>query len=183
MKAKLQTLFLVLFSILLYSCNPDDDNPAPEEPAATVNQFTIGNDNYLLNTGFRSASFPDSPGLFVTSVFLVGDGLTLDTVSSEIVGRGNVLGLEFYTSGNTGLQAGTYNLDSINDQALTVYAYIGLDYNAQTDSATVEDDVFQGTITVEELSNGDFRITGQGRADNANASFTVLYSGNILLVN
>jgi hypothetical protein len=90
---------------------------------------------------------------------------------------------EFYTAVNNGLQAGTYNLDSLNDQALTVYGYYGIDYDAQTGSALIEDDIFQGTITVEELANGDFKITGQGIADNANTSFTVNFNGDIPLVN
>lgn len=181
MKFKIQILCLALFSIFLYSCNPDDDNSAPEEHLAVNNQFTIGSTIYDLNAGYRSPSFPDSPGLFYTTVALTGDGLTLN--ASQLQGVGDLLVFEFYTAFNNGLQAGTYNLDSLNDQALTVYGYYGIDYDAQTGSALIEDDIFQGTITVEELANGDFKITGQGIADNANTSFTVNFNGDIPLVN
>lgn len=182
MKKLIQFLVCTFLLLSFLSCNPDDDNPAPTDPVTLANQFTVGSDNYPLTAGFRSDSFLDSPGLFITSVFLVDDGLTLDT-NNEIAGNGNVVGLEFYTASNNGLQAGVYNLDNVNDQALTVYVYIGINYDAQTDTALLEDEIFQGTITVEELSNGSFKITGQGRADDANASFTLNYSGNLQLVN
>jgi hypothetical protein len=183
MKNKTLFLLFTLITALFLSCNPDDDDPSPVLPVEVDNQFKIGSTVYELDTGFRSASFPDNPGLFVTTVFLVDDGLSLDVASSQLVGTGNIIGLEFYTSGNNGLQAGVYNLDNVNDQPQTVTAYIGLDYNAQTDTAAVEDDVFQGSITVEALENGRFKISGQGRADDANATFTLSYTGDLLLSN
>jgi hypothetical protein len=47
----------------------------------------------------------------------------------------------------------------------------------------MEDDIFQGTITVEVLANGNYKITGQGIAEDAGAAFTVNYTGAIQLVN
>ncbi|AGC76562.1 hypothetical protein LX97_01222 [Nonlabens dokdonensis] len=181
MKTKSQIILLLLFSVILYSCNPDDDNPSTPTPVAVDNQFTVGSTVYDLDAGYRSPSFPDSPGLFLTTVALTGDGLTRS--GNQLTGVGDIVVIEFYTAANNGLQAGTYNLDSLNDQALTAYAYYGIDYDSQTDSAVIEDEVFQGTITVDLLTNGDFRITGTGIADDANANFTVNFNGDIPLVN
>lgn len=181
MKAKTQMILLLVLSLFLHSCNSDDDNYSTPTPVAVDNQFTVGSTVYDLDAGYRSPSFPDSPGLFLTTVALTGDGLSRN--GNQLTGVGDVVVIEFYTADNNGLQAGTYNLDNLNDQALTAYVYYGIDYDPQTDSAVIEDEVFQGTITVDLLTTGDFKITGTGIADDANANFTVNFNGDIPIVN
>lgn len=185
MKNNFKYLLLALLSITLISCDPDDDgNGSPDpDPTPQANEFKIGTSSYAMTSGFRSSSAVAIPNLFATNLVLVSDGLVLDTNSNELVGNGDIVVFEFYTAAGGGLQAGVYNLDNVNDQAQTVYVYTGIGYDSQTGDAASPDDIFQGTITVEELTNGDFKITGQGTADNANATFTVNYSGELLLVN
>ena len=181
MKAKTQIILFLVLSLVLYSCNPDDDNPSTSTPVAVDNQFTVSSTVYDLSAGYRSPSFPDSPGLFITTIALTGDGLTRS--GNQLTGIGDIVVIEFYTAANNVLQAGTYNLDSLNDQALTAYLYYGINYDSQTDSAVIEDEVFQGTITVDLLTNGNFKITGTGISDDANSNFTVNFDGEIPLVN
>lgn len=181
MKNTFKLYALAFLSLALFSCDPDDDAPAPE-PVATTNNFKIGTDTYPMARGFRSGSEMDRPGLFVTFAVLTSDGITLDT-NQELVGTGNIVAFEFYTTANNGLQPGVYNLDNVNDQAQTVYVYTGVGYDGSTGDASSPDDIFQGTITVEALAGGNFKITGQGIADDAQARFTVNYSGPLQLVN
>lgn len=170
-------LLLLSFICLAFaSCGSDDDNPVD------ANAFKIGTNNYPLARGFRVPTELDAPNLFFTSVALVSNGLTLDA-NEELAGTGNLVVFEFYTATNSGLQAGTYTLDEFNYQAQTVYAYTGVGYNGSTGNSNIEDDIFQGTITVEVLANGNYKITGQGIAEDAGAAFTVNYTGAIQLVN
>ncbi|WP_167342645.1 hypothetical protein [Nonlabens sp. SY33080] len=181
MQHRLKYIAFACILIALSSCNPDDDNSSNEEEPVAVNEFTLGDDNYSLEQGYRSQSSEDSPNLFLTNVVLSGPGLTLNS-SNVLSGNGDIVGLEFYTTVNDGLQPGTYNLDSLNEQAQTVYAFIGVDYNAQLGEAIIEDEIFSGTITVELLENGDYKITGSGTADDANEGFTISYTGELRLV-
>lgn len=177
----LNYLLLICLTIIITGC-PSDDDGITVTDLLEENEFSIGNTSYSIENGFRSNSMPDAPGLFVTNVVFTTTGLSLNTTTQELEGTGDLVAFEFYTSNNNGLQAGTYNLDSLNNQADTVYAYIGLDYNASTGVAATEDDVFQGTITVTEEANNVFTITGNGVVDNAQQSFVVTFEGNIQLV-
>lgn len=169
-------LLLSVICIAFVSCDPDDDTPA------VANDFKIGTISYPLARGFRIATEPDSPNLFYTPVALVSTGLSIDA-NEELVGNGNLVAFEFYTAANNGLQAGTYTLDDVNDRPLTVYAFTGVGFNGSTGDATTEDEILQGTITVEILTNGNYKITGQGTATGAGLPFNVNYTGPIALVN
>jgi hypothetical protein len=181
MKTTFKLYALAFLSLALFSCDPDDDNNAPA-PVAEANNFKIGNNTYPMARGFRTGSEMDSPGLFVTFAVLTSDRITLDA-NQELAGTGNIVVFEFYTALNNGLQPGVYNLDNVNDQAQTVYVYTGVGYDGSTGNAASPDDIFEGTITEEALAGGNFKITGRGRADDADATFTVNYTGALQLVN
>lgn len=177
MKNSKLLLLLSFMSIALLSCDPDDDNPV-----TTESEFKIGTNSYPLARGYRVETELDSPNLYYTPVVLVSNGLTLDS-NDELTGTGNVVVIEFYNASNNGLQAGTYTFDEDIDRPLTAYAFTGVGFDSNTGFPLMEDDIFQGTITVEVLANGNYKITGQGTAFEANAPFTVNYTGPIQLVN
>jgi hypothetical protein len=178
MKKTLRFLALIFLSLTVSNCDSDDDAAS----ASGSNEFRIGNTSYSLARGYRSDSEQDEPNLFLTNVVLVSSGLNLSN-NEELTGTGDILGFEFYTATGGGLQAGTYTIDSLNEDAQTVYVFSGINFNSQTGDADIEDEIFQGTITVEVLPNGNYRITGQGRADDADANFTMNFSGSVQLVN
>lgn len=179
MKNTFKLYALAFLSLALFSCENDDDAPAP---VTATNNFKLGTNTYAMSQGFRSRSAVGIPDFFATNVVLASDGLALDS-NDILMGNGNVIDLEFYTVAGGGLQAGTYVLDNLNNDPQTVYVSTGVDYNSNTGDATLPDEIIQGTITVEVLSNGNYKITGAGTAINANVGFTLNYSGTLQLVN
>lgn len=179
MKSTFKLYALAFLSIALFSCENDDDAPAP---VTATNNFKLGTNTYPMSQGFRSRSAMGIPDFFATNVVLAGDGLVLDG-NDILTGNGNLIDLEFYTVDGGGLQAGTYSLDNLSNDPQTVYVYTGVGYDSSTGDAAMPDEIVQGEITVEVLTNGNYKITGTGTAINANVSFTLNYVGALQLVN
>lgn len=152
-------VIIICVSIVFTACPSDDDNMGTIDPPIGVNQFTSGSTVYVIDSAYRSNSTQDAPGLYVTNVVFTTSGLTLNATTQQLEGAGDLVAFEFYTTTNNGLQSGTYNLDSSSNQPNTVYGYVGFGYDATTGSAMIDDDIFQGTITVTNDGNGMYTIT------------------------
>lgn len=181
----IKNLYQILFmaaAITISGCISDDDNPSSSNPDPSSNEFTVGSNNYGLSSGFRSRTEEDAPNLFLTNVILAGDGLSLNSTSNELIGTGDVVGFEFFSNSSTDLATGTYNLDATNNMRNTVYVFFATDYNANTDSGAIEDEVFQGSIEVTSTVNNRYRITGSGTADDLQQSFSIDFEGELRLI-
>ena len=178
----LYQILLIAVAISISGCTSDDDNPPSSNPDPSSNEFTVDSNNYGLSSGFRSRTDEDAPNLFLTNVILAGDGLNLNSSSNELVGTGDVVGFEFYSNSSSGLASGTYNMDATNNIPNTVYVFFATDYNANTGSGAIEDEVFQGIIEVTSTGNNTYRITGSGTADDLQQSFSIDYEGELRLI-
>ncbi len=181
---KLKSIFSILMlSLVLVGCPSDDDdvmNPVvPTPPVASMsNEMMVGTESYPLTEAYRSNTIVDTPGqLWETTMIITGDGIA--PINGTLQGRGDILVIQFYTGTNT-LTAGTYNLDIGNNPG-EVYVTHAIDVDVST--ATIENDVFGGTVELSINGNSEYTITIDGTEDNNGQSFDVFYDGVITLVN
>ncbi len=150
-------LGVLSLSILLPSCNKDDDN-------SISNEFLLNGNNYALSKGFIEDFGDNGNGSYDFDVVLTSSSINYSDATGDYSGTGDLIYLDLNSSSETGLVSGTYNYSS-NRSALTfVDAQVATDFNA----LTLTGDTFEvvgGTVEIEINGNEvtiDFNLTLAG---------------------
>lgn len=170
---------LIIIALILSSCTGDDDAPREPTPPVEVraNEFSVGDQVYPMEEGFKSITFDWTPGVWSTFFVYTGEGLTVEF--GDFSGRGNFFSVDFYTDNGT-VDPGTYPLDNLELPGTAEVTYT-IDFDA-TNPFFPPDNVFNGTVVLERIDEQNYTITINGEVNSTGEVFKAYYSGRVITI-
>jgi hypothetical protein len=149
----------VLISLLIASCEKEKET----EEIKKTNHLKIGETEYTLSSGALENYGQDEAGIYDvynTDLTLFSDGITITNEDGELVvsGSGQIIYFEMFSSTETSLDIGTYNL---NIQPFSLKTFDYADYMIGWNQTVDDDDwteIASGEVTVNKNSN-EYEIT------------------------
>lgn len=164
----LPLIVLLVAAFSMTSCNKDDDSGTSE------NSFTFDGTTYTFARGYIEDFGSNGNGSFDWDVFLVSDGITLN--SGFLTGVGDLVYIDLNTSSETGLVSGTYTFNTQRDAFTFVDGTIGIGFDLSTQSGTTAE-ITGGTVDID--ANGN-NVTIDFNLDTVSGSLSGNFSGNLL---
>ncbi|MCD7900952.1 MAG: hypothetical protein LUH22_14105 [Bacteroides sp.] len=162
----LSYLFIAALCFGFVSCSDDDDDDNKKNVVVYDSISYDIHNGLLLYYGDEGTE-----GIYNFDLYLYTKGISLDQETGEIVGEGNILSVEFWSSSATGITPGVYTYDSESNEAGT-FSVLCLE-DAQGNVAYLE----SGTITVNK-SASTYTIDITGR-DADNKTLTANFIGTL----
>jgi hypothetical protein len=170
---------VLMISLFICNCTGDDEDGGPPTPPVVdrANEFSIGDQVYPMEEGFKSITLDWAPGVWSTFFVCTGDGLTVEF--GDFSGRGNFFSVDFYTDNGT-IDPGTYPLDNLELPGTAEVTYT-INFDA-TNPFFPPDNVFNGTVVLERIDAQNYTITVNGEVNSTGEVFKAYYSGRVITI-
>ncbi len=170
---------ILFFFLFMTSCTSDDDEGAEPTPPVEerTNQFSVGDQVYPMEEGYKSITYDLAPGVWTTFFVYTGEGLTVEF--GDFSGRGNFFSVDFFTDNGT-IDPGTYPLDNLELPGTAEVTYT-IDFDA-TNPFFPPDNVFNGTVVLERIDEQNYTIIINGEVNSTGEEFKAYYSGRVITV-